>query len=56
MATAGPRLRAGSLQNLQVQDIQLDRSNHRIRKVLEMYGENPTADQIYLALGATGDD
>ncbi|WP_348266199.1 hypothetical protein [Edaphobacter sp. DSM 109919] len=34
----------------------MDRDNPRIRKFLEMYGENPTAEQFYLALGAAGDD
>jgi hypothetical protein len=49
-------VQTGVLQNLPVQDIHLDRSNPRIRKFLEMYGEEPTPEQIYLALGAAGDD
>src|SRR5262249_15642864 len=36
--------------------IQLDRSNPRIRKFLEMYGEDPTPEQIFQALGAGGDE
>jgi hypothetical protein len=41
---------------LPVKDIQLDRENPRIRKFLEAYGQNPTPEQFYLALGAAGDD
>lgn len=47
---------AGKLLSVSVDDIELDRSNPRIRKFLEMYGDNPTPEQIYLALGAGGDD
>ena len=39
-----------------VEDIELDRSNPRIRKFLEMYGAQPTPEQIFLALGAGNDD
>jgi hypothetical protein len=39
-----------------VADIELDRTNPRIRKFLEMYPDDPTPDQFYLALGAAGDD
>jgi hypothetical protein len=39
-----------------IEEVELDRSNPRIRKFLEMYGEEPTAEQIYLALGAGNDD
>ncbi|BCH13698.1 hypothetical protein MesoLjLa_05490 [Mesorhizobium sp. L-2-11] len=39
-----------------VEDIELDRSNPRIRKFLEMYGDQPTPEQIFLALGAGNDD
>jgi hypothetical protein len=39
-----------------VDQIGLDRDNPRIQKFIEMYGENPTAKQFYLALGAAGDD
>ena len=39
-----------------VDDIELDRSNPRIRKFLEMYGDEPTPEQIFLALGAGNDD
>lgn len=46
----------GSLESVPVADIELDRTNPRIRKFLEMYTDAPTAEQIYLALGAAGDD
>ena len=46
----------GMLEMVAVSDIELDRTNPRIRKFLEMYPNAPTADQIYLALGAAGDD
>jgi hypothetical protein len=39
------------LQNLPVADIELDRGNPRIRRILEMYPD-PTPERIYLALGA----
>ena len=39
-----------------VDDIELDRSNPRIRKFVEMYGDEPTPEQIFLALGAGNDD
>ena len=39
-----------------IDDIELDRSNPRIRKFLEMYGQEPTPEQIFLALGAGNDD
>lgn len=47
---------AGKHQSVVVEDIELDRSNPRIRKFLEMYGQDPTPDQIFLALGAGNDD
>jgi hypothetical protein len=43
-------------QYVRVKDVQFDLSNPRIRKFLEMYGEKPTAEQVYFALGAAGDD
>jgi hypothetical protein len=46
----------GVLEHVPVADIELDRTNPRIRKFLEMYPDVPTAEQIYLALGAAGDD
>src|ERR1039458_10456908 len=46
----------GVLESVPVADIELDRTNPRIRKFLEMYPETPTVEQIYLALGAAGDD
>lgn len=47
---------AGAHQLVLVSDIELDRSNPRIRKFLEMYVGEPTAEQIFLALGAGNDD
>jgi len=41
---------------LTVEDIQLDKANPRIKKWIEMYGDDPTPEQIHLALGAGGDD
>ena len=49
-------VQAGTLLPVSIDEIELDRSNPRIRKFLEMYGDDPTPDQIYLALGAGGDD
>lgn len=39
-----------------VEEIELDQSNPRIRKFLEMYGDEPTSEQIFLALGAGNED
>ena len=47
---------AGAHTSVLVDDIELDRSNPRIRKFLEMYGNEPTPEQIFLALGAGNDD
>ena len=47
---------SGKHASINVQDIELDRANPRIRKFLEMYGDQPTAEQIFLALGAGNDD
>ena len=46
----------GAHESVLVEDIELDRSNPRIRKFLEMYGDAPTPKQIFLALGAGNDD
>lgn len=46
----------GKLENLNVADIEFDRNNPRIRRFLEMYEDTPTPEQIYLALGAGGDE
>lgn len=46
----------GKHENISVAKIELDQANPRIRKFLEMYGDTITADQIYQALGAAGDD
>jgi hypothetical protein len=45
---------AVKFENLPVADIELDRSNPRIRRFMEMYPD-PTPEQVYLALGAGGD-
>lgn len=47
---------AGKHELISVDEIELDRSNPRIRKFLEMYGDEPTPEQIFLALGAGNDD
>jgi hypothetical protein len=47
---------AGVLMPLPVVEVQLDPNNPRIRKWVEMYGVNPSFDQMCLALGAAGDD
>lgn len=47
---------SGMHQLVPVEEIELDRANPRIRKFLEMYGDEPTPEQIFLALGAGGDD
>ncbi|RWJ82421.1 MAG: hypothetical protein EOR35_05990 [Mesorhizobium sp.] len=49
-------INSGNHQLVPVDEIELDRSNPRIRKFLEMYGDQPTAEQIFLALGAGTDD
>jgi len=49
-------VKTGNLESVPVAAIELDRANPRIRKFLEMYGDNITRDQICLALGAAGDD
>jgi hypothetical protein len=48
--------RVAELHAVPVKDIELDLENPRIRKFLEIYGGTPTTEQIYLALGAAGDD
>ena len=47
---------SGRYETIPVEEIELDRSNPRIRKFLEMYGDNPTPEQVFLALGAGNDD
>ena len=47
---------AGTHEIVAVEDIELDCENPRIRKFLEMYGDNPTPEQMFLALGAGNDD
>ena len=41
---------------LPVHQLQLDTTNPRIRKWIEMYGDSPSAEQIHLALGAGAGD
>lgn len=43
---------ANHVQFVPVADLELDIENPRIRKWVEIYGDNPTPEQIYLALGA----
>lgn len=50
MANGGTHL------SVDVSQIELDRTNPRIVKFLEMHGENPTPEQIFLALGASSDE
>lgn len=47
---------AGTHTSVLVEEIELDRSNPRIRKFLEMYAQDPTPEQIFLALGAGNDE
>ena len=47
---------AGTHETIPVGEIELDRANPRIRKFLEMYGDDPTPEQIFLALGAGNDE
>ena len=49
-------VRIVQFQNLRVADIELDCSNPRIRKFVEMYTQTPSREQLLLALGAAGDD
>ena len=39
-----------------IDKIELDKSNPRIAKFLEMYSGEPTAEQLFIALGAGGDE
>jgi hypothetical protein len=47
---------SGKFELVPVNEITLDRTNPRIARILEMYGSEPTAEQIYLALGAGTED
>ncbi|HEY4940644.1 MAG TPA: hypothetical protein VII56_04400 [Rhizomicrobium sp.] len=47
---------AGKLAFLPIEEIELDRTNPRIRRYLEMYAGEPTYDQIALALDVAGSD
>jgi hypothetical protein len=49
-------INGGVLETVSIDRIVLDTANPRIRKFIEMYGDTPTAEQIFLALGAGGDD
>lgn len=46
----------GTHMNLPVDELILDKSNPRIRKWIEMYGDEPTPDQVFMALGAGAND
>ena len=41
---------------LSIDDVELDTGNPRIAKFLEMYSGEPTAEQLFIALGAGGDE
>ena len=47
---------AAVLEYIPLDQIELDKENPRIKKFLEMYGDNPTPMQFYLALGAASGD
>lgn len=47
---------ANQVQLVPVDQLELDTQNPRIRKWIEMYGDKPTAEQLYLALGAGSSD
>lgn len=48
--------KTNQVQLVHVDELQLDIQNPRIRKWIEMYGDKPTAEQLYLALGAGSSD
>src|SRR5256885_1875018 len=54
--SVGSKVGSALLQLVPVAKLNLDRDNPRIRKFLEAYGPNPSAEQFFLALGAGGDD
>lgn len=45
-----------SYQMVPIDNLELDTTNPRIRKWIEMYGPNPTAEQIHMALGIGSND
>lgn len=47
---------ASQVQLISVDKLELDIQNPRIRKWIEMYGDQPTPEQLYLALGAGSSD
>ena len=49
-------VKSGAHMSVPIDEIELDQSNPRIRKFLEMYRDEPTPEQIFLALGAGNDD
>ena len=46
----------GKHEFIPIDNIQLDIRNPRIAKFLEMYPGEPTAEQLFIALGAGGDE
>lgn len=48
------RMDAGKFRMLPIEDVELDRTNPRIRRFLEIYTGEPTYDQIALALDVAG--
>jgi len=47
---------ANQAEFIPIEELELDIENPRIRKWVEMYGDNPSPEQLYLALGAGGSD
>ena len=45
-----------SYELIKVDKLELDKNNPRIKRFMEMYGDNPTPEQIYLALNVAGDE
>lgn len=45
-----------AIQWVPIDSLELDITNPRIRKWIEIYGSTPTAEQLYLALGAGSGD
>jgi ParB-like nuclease domain len=49
-------LNSNHVEYIAIDQLELDIENPRIRKWIEMYGDNPTPEQLYLALGAGSAD
>ena len=46
----------GKHEFISIDQVELDINNPRIKKFLEMYSGEPTAEQLFMALGADGDE